>query len=151
GNIYNDLNHNGTLDPGEPGLAGWTVFEDLNNNGILDPGEPSAVTDANGNYTLAGLSPGTVRLREVPQSGWVRSQPGAPGAYVFTVGVRQTVTGKNFGNFVLGATTIVDDGDPGFATTGADWTVQPGGYNGGNSQHNLVAQPVASPDGFTYQ
>src|SRR5262249_28185087 len=86
GNVYNDLNHNGTLDPGEPGLQGWTVFEDLNNNGVLDPGEPSAVTDAGGNYTLAGVFPGTVRLREVPQSGWVRSQPGAPGAYVFNVG-----------------------------------------------------------------
>jgi hypothetical protein len=151
GNVYNDLNHNGTLDPGEPGLAGWTVFEDLNNNGILDSGEPSAVTDASGNYTLAGLSPGTVRLREVPQSGWVRSQPGAPGVYVLTVGVRQTVTGKNFGNFILGTTTVVDDGDPGFATTGADWTVQPGGYNGGNSQHDLVGQFVAGPDGASYQ
>ena len=25
GNVYNDLNGNGNLDPGEPGLQGWTV------------------------------------------------------------------------------------------------------------------------------
>ena len=25
GDIYNDLNGNGNLDPGEPGLQGWTV------------------------------------------------------------------------------------------------------------------------------
>ena len=30
GNVYNDLNGNGKLDPGEPGLKGWTV-------NLLDP------------------------------------------------------------------------------------------------------------------
>jgi subtilisin-like proprotein convertase family protein len=36
GNVFNDLNGNGTKDNGEPGLAGWTVFLDQNNDGVQD-------------------------------------------------------------------------------------------------------------------
>src|SRR5258707_12738010 len=37
---FNDLNANGVQDPGEPGLAGWTIYayNDTNKNGGLDSG-----------------------------------------------------------------------------------------------------------------
>ena len=37
--MFNDLNGNGTLDNGEPGLGGVVVYLDLNNSGGFDPGE----------------------------------------------------------------------------------------------------------------
>src|SRR5207245_2305475 len=33
GTVYEDRNHNGAKDSGEPGLSGWTVYVDSNNNG----------------------------------------------------------------------------------------------------------------------
>jgi VCBS repeat-containing protein len=71
---FNDLNANGVRDPGEPALAGWTVYADLNNNHTLDPGEPSAVTAADGSYTLT-VSPGTYVIRELRQGGWRQTTP----------------------------------------------------------------------------
>src|SRR5262249_44007775 len=130
-----------------------------NNNGVLNTGEPSAVSDAAGNYTLTGVVPGTVRLREVPQSGWARSQPGAPGAIVFTAGVRQTLTGKDFGDYQLNVLNSVDDNNanntgPGnsFTTGGSGWTTVSGsGYQGGYASHQAAAQVIAGPEGFGYR
>ena len=39
-------------------LSGVKVYLDLNNNGIGDVGEPSATSDANGAYTLTGITVG---------------------------------------------------------------------------------------------
>ncbi|WP_445769447.1 beta strand repeat-containing protein [Rheinheimera sp.] len=36
-------------------VAGATVFQDLNNNNVLDSGEPNAVTNAVGQFSLAGV------------------------------------------------------------------------------------------------
>ena len=52
GEKFNDLNGNGVLDPGEPGLAGITVFIDLNGTGIYEPNDPSTVTGVNGDLHL---------------------------------------------------------------------------------------------------
>jgi hypothetical protein len=56
GTVYLDENASGTLDAGEPGLAGRVVFVDLNNDGTLDIGDPTATTDAQGNFTLVNSS-----------------------------------------------------------------------------------------------
>ena len=53
-----------SLDAGEPGLAGRVVFLDLNHDGTLDPGDPTATTDANGNFTLTGAATGAVAVVE---------------------------------------------------------------------------------------
>jgi len=54
-----DLDADGVKDEGEPGLANWRIYADLNDNSAFDIGEPSAVTDANGNYSIGGLTPGS--------------------------------------------------------------------------------------------
>jgi streptogramin lyase len=69
GTVYNDLNANGSLDAGEPGLAGMTVYLDLKGDGKLDPGDPTATTDANGNYILTSPVYGTSTLRVVTYPG----------------------------------------------------------------------------------
>jgi hypothetical protein len=153
GTVYNDVNHNGSRDGTEGGLGGWTIYVDSNNNGLLDPSEPSTLTDGSGNYTLSGVTPGTIRLREVVQSGNARSQPAAPGSYVVNVGPGQTLTGQNFGNYQVNSPSIVDNNDSGFATTGSGWTTVPGGYLGAYASHGPggTGQGLAGPDGFGYQ
>jgi hypothetical protein len=134
GNVYNDLNGNGSRDAGEPGLANWLVYDDLNNNGVLDPGEPSTVSGSGGSYSLANVGPGTHRLRELLLPGWVQTQPSplAGGAYVITPTSGQNVSGRDFGNRLAGAGSIAgtvfndlnadgneDAGEPGLS----GWTV----------------------------
>src|SRR5260370_32803760 len=62
GQKFEDLNGNGVKQPGEPGLAGFTIFLDMNGNNMLDQGEPSTVTDANGNFSFTGLDRNSSRL-----------------------------------------------------------------------------------------
>ena len=120
---FNDLNGNGVRDPGEPGLAGITVFLDSNGNGVLDPGELSTTTDANGNYTFTNLAPGTYRVREVEPAGSMQTT-GNPADIVVSSG--SSITGVNFGNFQLVSISglkfndlngngVRDPGEPGLA------------------------------------
>ena len=94
GNVYNDLNGNGNLDPGEPGLQGWTL-ELFNASGNI---VASTVSDANGNYEFDNLFPGTFTVSEVSMSGWTQTQPVNPGYYSFTTQSGLDETGLNFGN-----------------------------------------------------
>jgi hypothetical protein len=87
---FQDTNGNGVRNIGEPGLKGWTVFLDTNGNGKLDVGETRTTTDVNGNYTFANLGPGTYRVREVGQLGWVQTTNN-PRPIIATSGVNVTV------------------------------------------------------------
>ena len=58
--VWNDLNADGNVDAGEPGIAGVTLdlYWDVNGNGAIDPGEPlmgHTTTGANGGYLFQGL------------------------------------------------------------------------------------------------
>ena len=57
GQVFQDVNGDALHDPDARGLSGWTVYLDLNHDGTLDPGDPTAVTDANGDYAFTGLRP----------------------------------------------------------------------------------------------
>ena len=101
GEVYNDLNGNGNLDPGEPGLQGWTVnLLDQSGNIVA-----TTTSDANGNYEFDNLFPGTFIVEEVLQSGWTQTQPVNPNYYSFATQSGLNETGLNFGNFSTGTFT----------------------------------------------
>ena len=70
GVVFDDANANGTDDPSENGLPGWTVFVDTNKNGAFNAGEPTTVTDVKGRYEFLGLPTGSTTVYEVPQDGY---------------------------------------------------------------------------------
>ena len=111
GTIYNDANANGVQDPGEAGLAGFTVYADLKNDGSLDAGDPSVVTDSAGNYTLASLAPGSYRIRVVPKPGYRQTFNTGDWSQAVTVVVNGVVPNISFGETQLGVLlgTVFDD------------------------------------------
>lgn len=106
GMAFKDLNLNGALDAGETGAAGRTIYIDANNNGALDGGERSTVTDANGFYSFAGVTPGSYVLREVVPAnhGLTITTPAGNGAVV-NVASNTTTSGVNFGNVQVSTIT----------------------------------------------
>jgi hypothetical protein len=102
GTKFNDLNGNGVRDPGEPGLAGVTIFIDLHHDGTLDPGDPRTTTNTSGNFTFANLGPGTYSVHEVVPPGFIQMTSN-PVAIVVSSGTN--VTGILFGNTL--ATSLI--------------------------------------------
>ena len=94
GHKYEDTNGDGLKNDGNPGLAGWTIILDDNGNNMVDPGEKSAITDANGFWSISGVSPGMHIVTEVSQTGWVNTY--APGSFTVT---NTDVSGLDFGNY----------------------------------------------------
>jgi hypothetical protein len=116
GQTFVDANGNGSLDSGEPGQAGVTVYLDANNNGQLDPGEASTVTAANGTFSFTGVTAGTYHVREVVPNSYV--QTAKLNADVTLTG-GQNATGVAIGNFKLvtiGGTVFEDTTGNGFST-----------------------------------
>ncbi|MEE8451684.1 MAG: SdrD B-like domain-containing protein [Thermoguttaceae bacterium] len=142
GTKWHDLDNDGQKDGGEPGLEGWTIYADLNSNNDVDAGEPSDVTDANGEYTLTGLSVDTYTVREIIKPGWVQTSPSGDGSRQVPVGPGEVVPGIDFGNFQLPGAIhgakwndldndgIKDAGEPGLQ----GWTIY--ADLDGNSQFN---------------
>jgi len=79
GTKWFDADQDGQRDPGEPGLAGWTIYADLDRDGQWDDGEPFDLTDPAGDYALPGLMPGAYAIGEVPRDGWEQTYPVATG------------------------------------------------------------------------
>ena len=79
-----DRNGNGQRDADEPGLGGVVIYSDLDHSGTLDPGEPRTETmgdiagtieDETGHYWLEELHPGFHAIREVVPSGFEQTFP----------------------------------------------------------------------------
>lgn len=102
GLVFDDLDGDGLRDAGEAGVEGWTVFVDADTDGVLDDGELSALTGADGSYTLAGVTAGTVTIGRVLQAGWVATAP-ADNRQVVAVVADETASGADFGSFQLGS------------------------------------------------
>ncbi len=107
GRKWNDLNGDGVMDPGEPGIQGVVIYVDVNNDNKIALGEPAAVTDQFGNYTILNVAPSvapsTYFVREVYQPGFLQIFPDPLGtdlgANAGVIVTRGTVTpGINFGN-----------------------------------------------------
>ncbi|HMP06772.1 MAG TPA: S8 family serine peptidase, partial [Lacipirellulaceae bacterium] len=52
GTVFADVNGDGVFNTDDINLPNVLVFGDVNRNGVRDPGEATALTDANGNFTL---------------------------------------------------------------------------------------------------
>ncbi len=71
GTVFDDLNGNGVQDPGEPGLGGVTVeLLDANGNVVA-----TTTTVGNGNYSFAGVTPGSYSVRETDPAGFASTTP----------------------------------------------------------------------------
>ena len=93
---FNDLNGNGVLDPGEPGLAGVTI------NLQPSAGNPvTTTTDTAGNFSFQDLTPGTYTVSEVVPSGYRQTLPAAPGTIAVTVTAGNTSSNLLFGNQLI--------------------------------------------------
>src|SRR5262249_7072452 len=70
GQVFNDLSLDGVQDPGEPGLAGWSVqLLDETGATVL----ATATTDAEGHYgfnNFDGLALGTFQINVIPLDDW---------------------------------------------------------------------------------
>lgn len=74
GRVLSDPDANGDLSDGQP-LAGVEVYLDENFNGVYDPGEPKQVSNGQGAYLFAGLSPGLKHVRQELQVPNVQTVP----------------------------------------------------------------------------
>jgi hypothetical protein len=133
GTKHEDKNADGSP-AGDPGKSGFTIYVDYNNNKALDSGEPSAVTAADGTYSITGVKPGSWNVREVGQTGWTCSYPNPGGtapktstdcAQPLTMTSSGSVSGKDFANWTTGTATgmkfnAADAAHPGLA----GWTVR---------------------------
>ena len=107
GTVFADVNGNGQLDSGETGIAGRTVFLNLDGTGQPDANNPSTTTDANGNYSFAGLAPGTYTVEEVVPFGQTATTP----SQVVVVTANATASGVNLGELARPSIrgTVFDD------------------------------------------
>ncbi|CAN5365275.1 hypothetical protein BH09PLA1_BH09PLA1_05330 [soil metagenome] len=125
GRVFEDRNGDGTQLAGENGIFDLVVFGDSNNNGVLDSGEPSANSNIVGDYTLTNVPTGAITIREIPEPGYIVTNPSAGNV---NLSPGQTLGGISFGNFL---TTY----------TGSEMTLRldPGGTN----VQVWINQPVA--------
>ncbi|QQG43355.1 MAG: DNRLRE domain-containing protein [Candidatus Daviesbacteria bacterium] len=96
GQKFEDLDGDGIKDEDEIGIEGWTIFLDTDSDGVLDEDEVSTDTDGDGNYGFANLEPGTYKVREVSQDGWVQKTENPED---ITINSGEEKTGIDFGNF----------------------------------------------------
>ncbi|NLF73029.1 MAG: choice-of-anchor C family protein [Candidatus Anammoximicrobium sp.] len=96
-----DADFDGVYESGEPGQAGVTIYLDLNKNGQHDEGEPVAVTNASGQFSFCGLTPGRYVVRERTDEGFEQILPADGEGIIVDVAPGQTVDGLLFVNWDL--------------------------------------------------
>jgi hypothetical protein len=149
GQKFEDENANGIKDAGEPGLPDWTIQLDVDNDGDVDQ---TTTTDSGGNYSFSGVGPGTHKLSELQEAGWIQSVPAAPGFYALTTQSGVDSSAHDFGNFrpaeVHGrkfSDSNADGSDNGAADPGiAGITIQLIGTDGAGNPVSL--QTITLPD-----
>lgn len=127
GEVFADLDGDGTRDPDEEPLSGWKVFLDIDGNGTPSNGEPELLTDANGQYAFNGLLPGGYTVAIVIPAGFAQTTPPSD-THIVQLGEDETVSGLNFGaqqllpDLVVDSITSPTTGEPGRELT-VGWQV----------------------------
>jgi len=102
GKKWHDLNDNGQMDGGEPGLSGWTIFLDENYNGEIDTNDIVTTTDMQGSYEFTDMEPNLYyHVSEEDQDGWINTYPGAGGIHYRVWVEENNDVELNFGNYQL--------------------------------------------------
>lgn len=144
GQKFEDLNGNGILDDGEPGLAGWKVTlqnlgleveeEHDDDHGNDDAGGPppgvghgpvapiTVYTDANGLYSFTNLRPGIYRVTEEVASPWTQTLPGGPDFEYETQLTSGAALVQNFGNTFTAGLSDFGDLPAGYASASHEVT-----------------------------
>ena len=91
GEVFADSNGNGVLDPGETGLADWTV--QLINSANQTT---ATTTGAGGNYAFLNVAPGAYTVEEVAKPGYAETTSPTTDSIGVTAG--QLTRNVNFGN-----------------------------------------------------
>jgi SdrD B-like domain/PKD domain len=115
GKKFNDLNHNGVQDSGEPGIAGWTFTLTRISSlfGDQAPGPVATTTTGSGgsySFSLNGFGPGTYTVTEASKDRWVAT---GPTTRTVTVGDGiggATITVPSFGNYYINHPPVADAG-----------------------------------------
>ena len=120
---FNDLNGDGAK-AGEPGLAGWTIQLSKDGSEVN-----TTTTGQDGSYKFENLAPGSYSVKEVDQTGWIRTTP-ADGSFSVEL-TNADVTDRDFGNhgsWSISGTAFQDtDGNgakDGEETGLAGWSIQ---------------------------
>ncbi|MBN1324416.1 MAG: DUF11 domain-containing protein, partial [Methanotrichaceae archaeon] len=93
GSKFYDLNANGILDPGEPGIENWSIILDiLDPSGMITTGNTTSQTDPSGLYAFENLGPGQYIVREDERPGWVRNES------IYRLNLTGNVSGLDFAN-----------------------------------------------------
>ena len=109
--IWNDVDGDGSQDPGEPGLPGVTVQLINGSGGVVD----TAVTSSAGSYTLSTISIGTFRVVVAPPAGGTQTaDPDASLDHETTVEICAPGAGSCTG-VPFGTVSAVQDFGYGFA------------------------------------
>jgi len=96
---FHDHNGDGVKDPGDGGLANWTIFIDTDPfNQVLDSWEPCRTTGVLGTYSFT-VPPSQYTICEVNQSPWTQTFPAAGACHTVTVAENQWVSDLDFGNY----------------------------------------------------
>jgi len=97
GTVFIDADRDGKWDSGEPGAANRTIYVDLNNNTKLDASEPRTTTNSAGRYSLTAVPVGTLKVRQILQSGDSQTAPANQFGRNVIVKANQTTANQNFG------------------------------------------------------
>ncbi len=90
GAVFNDLNANGTRDPGEEGLSGYTAR-------LTGSAAGTGVTDDSGHYSFSGLWSGVYRVLLDARSHWRQTYPPALRPHDLTLGNEEDNGTVDFG------------------------------------------------------
>ncbi len=123
GEVFNDLNGDGTLESGDPGLSGWTVNLLNSSNTIIG----TSTTATGGTYAFTSLQPGTYTVQVVSRSGYVASSA-ASVTLTDDSGQADTVNFGEFPTVAVSGEVFNDANDSGKFVAGdsglSGWTVE---------------------------